>query len=98
MYRQVFQLYSIDTMIKKACLQTLCLLVALLGTGASYGQNKLQQKIPEKTRILFVLDGSGSMEALWGKESRMDVAKGILTKLVDSLRVNPDLELALRVY
>jgi Ca-activated chloride channel homolog len=46
-----------------------------------------------------VLDGSGSMEALWDKDqSRMDIAKGILTKLVDSLRVNPDLELALRVY
>lgn len=62
-------------------------------------QNKVQQKIPEKTRVLFVLDGSGSMEALWGKtESRMDVAKRILTKLVDSLRVNNELELALRVY
>lgn len=63
------------------------------------GQNKIQQKLPEKTRVLFVLDGSGSMEASWGvNESRMDVAKRILTKLVDSLRVNNDLELALRVY
>jgi hypothetical protein len=25
-------------------------------------QNKIQHKIPEKTRILFVIDGSGSME------------------------------------
>jgi Ca-activated chloride channel family protein len=63
-------------------------------------QNKVQQKLPEKTRILFVLDGSGSMEAAWGSpnESRMDIAKRILTKLVDSLRANADLELALRVY
>jgi Ca-activated chloride channel family protein len=67
--------------------------------GIACGQNKVQQKIPEKTRILFVLDGSGSMEAVWGKDqSRMDIAKQILTKLVDSLRVNPDLELALRIY
>jgi Ca-activated chloride channel family protein len=58
-----------------------------------------QQALPEKTRILFVLDGSGSMNAEWGNnQSRMDVAKGILTRLVDSLRVNPKLELALRVY
>jgi Ca-activated chloride channel family protein len=64
-----------------------------------FGQNKIQQKLPEKTRILFVLDGSGSMEALWGSnQSRMDIAKQILTKLVDSLKINPDLELALRVY
>jgi Ca-activated chloride channel homolog len=62
-------------------------------------QNKVQQIIPEKTRILFVLDGSGSMEALWGgTESRMDVAKRILVNLIDSLKVNPDVELALRVY
>jgi Ca-activated chloride channel family protein len=64
-----------------------------------YSQNKVQQKLPEKTRVLFVFDGSGSMEALWGKdESRMDVAKRILIKLIDSLSVNPDIELALRVY
>jgi Ca-activated chloride channel family protein len=39
------------------------------------------------------------MNADWGeKKSRMDVAKEILTRLVDSLRVNPKLELALRIY
>lgn len=64
-----------------------------------FAQNKVQQIVPEKTRILFVLDGSGSMEGLWDdKLSRMDVAKNILTKLVDSLRVNPALEIGLRVY
>ena len=63
------------------------------------GQDINQQALPEKTRILFVLDGSGSMNAQWGNDqSRMDVAKSILTRLVDSLRVNPKLELALRVY
>jgi Ca-activated chloride channel homolog len=73
---------------------TLC----LLGIAAS-AQNKVQQKLPEKTRILFVLDGSGSMEGIWeGNESRMDIAKKILTRLVDSLRDNQNLDLALRVY
>lgn len=58
-----------------------------------------QQALPARTRILFVLDGSGSMNADWGDNlSRMDVAKNILTRLVDSLKVNPSLELALRVY
>ncbi|HEX5169400.1 MAG TPA: VWA domain-containing protein [Cyclobacteriaceae bacterium] len=65
----------------------------------SLAQRKVQQKIPDKTRILFLLDGSGSMMGQWvdGK-SRIDVAKEILTRLVDSLRSNPNLELALRVY
>jgi Ca-activated chloride channel family protein len=60
---------------------------------------KIQQKLPEKTRILFVLDASGSMQAIWENNiSRMDAAKNILTKLVDSLQNNKNLELALRVY
>jgi Ca-activated chloride channel homolog len=83
------------------CLKSIFLLgIFAAATQLASGQNKVQQKLPEKTRVLFVLDGSGSMEALWGgpTESRMDIAKKILIKLVDSLRANPDLELALRVY
>jgi Ca-activated chloride channel family protein len=74
-----------------------CLLC--LGVFQLHAQNKVQQKLPEKTRILFLLDASGSMEGMWeGKESRMEIAKKILAKLVDSLRANQHLELALRVY
>ncbi len=63
------------------------------------GQHRIQQALPERTRILFVLDGSGSMNAQWGDDqSRMDVAKNILSRLVDSLRIDPKVELALRVY
>ena len=76
-------------------LGTLAIVLSLTSTA----QIKVQQKPPEKTRILFVLDGSGSMNAMWeGEQSRMDVAKKILTRLVDSLRINPNVELALRVY
>lgn len=52
----------------------------------------------EKTRILFLLDGSGSMHAAMGKESRFTVAKKLLLKMVDSLQNIPNLEIALRVY
>jgi Ca-activated chloride channel family protein len=51
-----------------------------------------------KTRILFVLDGSGSMYAKMGTDNRITVAKRLLTRMVDSLRYQEDLELALRVY
>ena len=76
------------------------LFLCVLFHGVSvYAQEINQQALPEKTRILFVLDGSGSMNADWNEKlSRMDVAKNILTRLVDSLRMNPNLELALRVY
>lgn len=74
-------------------------LTSIFFSQESIAQKKVQQKIPEKTRILFLLDGSGSMLGQWENgKSRIDVAKEILTQLVDSLRSNPDLELALRVY
>ena len=66
------------------------LLLLFLSIGA-YAQQ------PE-TRILFLLDGSGSMYAKMGKDNRITVAKRLLTRLVDSLETQSKVELALRVY
>jgi Ca-activated chloride channel homolog len=57
-----------------------------------------QQKIPEKTRILFLLDASGSMLARWENTYRIVVAKRLLSDMVDSLKNVPNVDLALRVY
>ena len=68
----------------------LCLFTILHAAG---------QDIPEKQRVLFVLDASGSMEALWGSKKRMDIAKETLYNLIDSLeRSNPNIEVGLRVF
>jgi Ca-activated chloride channel family protein len=55
-----------------------------------------QQKV--KTRILFLLDASGSMYATMDKDNRINVAKRLLSKLMDSLQIAKDVEVALRVY
>ena len=53
----------------------------------------------EKTYTEFIVDASFSMTAkVEGKKSRMDVAKEVLTDLVEGLRDDPNLEIALRVY
>ncbi|MGV3640893.1 MAG: vWA domain-containing protein [Adhaeribacter sp.] len=52
----------------------------------------------KKTRILFLLDMSGSMFAKWENSTRSQVAKDILSRLVDSLAQYKNLDLALRVY
>lgn len=76
-----------------------CLVVGMMGWSFSVAQTKLQQKLPEKTRILFLFDGSGSMLEPWGRnQTKMSIARNILTKVVDSLKQNDKLELALRVY
>lgn len=69
----------------------------LFFSNAVYAQ-KAQRLMPEKTRILFVLDGSGSMRAEWDGTQRMNIAKLRLGELIDSLKINPNVELALRVY
>ncbi|MFN5983598.1 MAG: vWA domain-containing protein [Fluviicola sp.] len=54
-----------------------------------------QQK---KTRILFILDASNSMNLKWGQETRIQAAKEQLIKCIDSLEGSANLEIALRVY
>ncbi len=80
--------------IKKNCWLVCLFYVAYLPTFAQ----KAQRLMPEKTRILFVLDGSGSMRAEWDGTQRMNIAKQRLGELIDSLKINPNVELALRVY
>lgn len=66
-------------------------------SAQAFGQ-KVEQSIPEKTRVLFLFDASGSMLAPWENTLRIHAAKKILSDLVDSLKVNEKVELALRAY
>jgi Ca-activated chloride channel family protein len=73
----------------------LTLLLIFSAGGSALGQEKKQQP---KTRILFLLDASGSMLAKWEDSDRMSVAKNLLAHLVDSLERYDNVEVALRVY
>ncbi|MDX9907182.1 MAG: VWA domain-containing protein, partial [Bacteroidales bacterium] len=57
----------------------------------------LQEKKPV-TRILFVFDASQSMYGRWQSDLKINIARDILLKVLDSLRPMPDLEVALRLY
>ena len=72
-----------------------CLLALL--AGPALAQNDAPSK-PKVTRILFLLDASGSMMAPWEGQPRWEVAKRLLAKMADSLDTYPHLELGLRVY
>ncbi len=74
-------------MIKK-----LVILLFLAVSVSSFSQDRL-------TRILFVFDGSQSMTGVWNKQGRkIDIARSILVKMVDSLRTVENIQIALRVY
>ncbi|WP_426061690.1 vWA domain-containing protein [Hymenobacter sp. B1770] len=72
-------------------------LLTLLFALQTQAQNAAPEK-PKVTRILFLLDASGSMMAPWEGQPRWNVAKRMLSKMVDSLNAYPNLELGLRVY
>ncbi len=77
-------------------------LVLLLLAWQSQAQPAKTPKADEEpvitTRILFVLDASGSMSARWQDNSRWEVAIRLLSNIMDSLDRRQGVEVALRVY
>ena len=57
---------------------------------------QVQPKQHLTTRVLFIFDASFSMSDTWQNNKKIDVAKQILTEIVDSIRNVPDLQMALR--
>ncbi|MBX7094230.1 MAG: VWA domain-containing protein [Flavobacteriales bacterium] len=50
------------------------------------------------TRILFIFDASNSMNAPWQGSSRIDIARRVMARSLDSLKTIPNLEVGLRIY
>ncbi|MGB0430295.1 MAG: vWA domain-containing protein [Bacteroidia bacterium] len=61
-------------------------------------QKAVSQNAPSKHQILFVFDASGSMFGKWQGKLKIESAKKVLSKLVDSLDQLPNVSMALRVY
>jgi len=59
--------------------------------------NYLAQTI-ETTRILFIFDGSNSMNGQWQESSKIKVAKKLMYETMDELSKIDNLEVALRMY
>ena len=51
-----------------------------------------------KIRILFIFDGSNSMNAQWENSSKILVAKKLMIQTMDSLKGLENVDLALRIY
>ena len=60
----------------------------------AFSQNK---EVPVD-RILFIFDGSQSMLSRWQSGRKIDIAKKLLSNMVDSLKNIENLEIGLRVY
>lgn len=52
----------------------------------------------EITRVLFIFDGSNSMNAQWQSSSKIKIAKKLMKEALDSLKGVQNVELGLRMY
>ena len=57
-----------------------------------------QKKKEPVNRILFIFDASQSMLGRWQSGRKIDIAKNLLSNMVDSLKDIKNLEIGLRVY
>lgn len=74
------------------------LTLLVLMQSVSFGQTTKKLKAPTLTRIEFLFDASQSMYGQWQSGAKIDIAKSLMKKVLDSLRYVDNLELALRVY
>jgi len=74
------------------------LIIAYSATFAQANSQQEKEKPPPLTRILFVLDGSQSMYGRWQSDVKMNIARDLLSTLLDSLKSVENIQLALRVY
>ena len=72
----------------------LLILIFFFTASCFYCQNRDIEKI----RLLFIFDGSNSMNAQWEKSSKIKIAKRLLSQTLDSLKFIDNIEVALRMY
>ncbi|MFT7298980.1 MAG: Ca-activated chloride channel family protein [Sphingobacteriales bacterium] len=76
-------------------IKSVLLICAILFAGESYGQSALKKG---KTRILFVLDASGSMKENWQSNPKIETAIAVLNQMLDSIaNVNKNLDFSQKI-
>lgn len=74
------------------------LTILIISIGLSFPYKTFAQKDIPVTRVLFIFDASQSMYAQWDGNSRMEIAKELLSNMLDSLDNKENLQVGLRCY
>ncbi len=83
-------------MIKRSFILGCFIIIAVLGCLGQVPAN--HEKPKPTTRILFVFDASQSMFGRWQSDTKFNIAVKMFSAMLDSLKTQPNLELALRMY
>ena len=74
------------------------LAILIISIGLLFPYQTFAQKDKQVTRVLFIFDASQSMYAQWDGNSRMEIAKELLSNMLDSLDNKENLQVGLRCY
>ena len=74
------------------------LAILVISIGVLFPYQTFAQKDKPVTRVLFIFDASQSMYAQWDGNSRMEIAKELLSNMLDSLDKKENLQVGLRCY
>ena len=74
------------------------LTIVIISIGILFPYQTFAQKDEQVTRVLFIFDASQSMYAQWDGNSRMEIAKELLSNMLDSLDNKENLQVGLRCY
>ena len=74
------------------------LAILIISIGLLFPYKSFAQKDKAVTRVLFIFDASQSMYAQWEGNSRMEIAKELLSNMLDSLDNKENLQVGLRCY
>jgi Ca-activated chloride channel family protein len=74
------------------------LIIFLLFSVSLCAQPRTSEQLVPPTRILIIFDFSNSMYGLWETDSKINIARRLTNKMVDSLARIPNVQLALRAY
>ncbi len=77
---------------------SVAILLALTFAATAQNQPPATQKAPPTTRILFIFDASQSMQGRWQSDTKFNIAKRIISEMLDSIAHLKNTEFALRVY
>ena len=76
----------------------LAILLLLAVVFSASAQRKKPKPVPDKTRVLLILDCSNSMWDQWQSDSKIKVTQQVMLHFIDSVAAQNDIDVALRVF
>lgn len=76
----------------------LAILLLLTVVFSASAQRKKPKPVPDKTRVLLILDCSNSMWDQWQSDSKIKVTQQVMLHFIDSVAAQNDIDVALRVF